>query len=75
MFFNYKLPNNHSPQSGRIRLPKVNYKIYNSALNNKHINITENNQPLKRRHAPTMLVCKIVKTIKKIVKINVRLNI
>jgi hypothetical protein len=35
MFFNYRLPNNH--------------KIYNSALNNKHINIIENNKIVKKK--------------------------
>jgi hypothetical protein len=43
MFFNYRLPNNH--------------KIYNSALNNKHINIIENNKIVKKRKLKYMILC------------------
>ena len=35
MFFNYRLPNNH--------------KLYNSSLNDKHINVIENNKIVKKR--------------------------
>ena len=49
MYFNSRLPNNHSPQSGRIRSPLVNYKFYNSAINDKHINVIENNKIVKKK--------------------------
>ena len=53
IYFNSRLPDNH--------------KIYNSSINNKYINVIEDNQPLLRRHAPAMHVRKIVKKKKSII--------
>ena len=49
IYFNFRLPNNHSPHSGRIRPPKVGYKIYNSSINNKYINVIEDNKIVKKK--------------------------
>lgn len=58
MFFNYKLPNNH--------------KIYNSALNNKHINIIENNKIVKKKKTKVydIMFTPCVKMIESIVVLN-----
>ena len=58
MFFNYKLPNNN--------------KIYNSALNNKHINIIENNKIVKKKKTKVydIMFTPCVKMIESIVVLN-----
>ena len=58
MFFNYRLTNNH--------------KIYNSALNNKHINIIENNKIVKKKKTEVydIMFTPCVKMIESIVVLN-----
>jgi hypothetical protein len=58
MFFNYRLSNNH--------------KIYNSALNNKHINIIENNKIVKKKKTEVydIMFTPCVKMIESIVVLN-----
>ena len=58
MFFNYRLPNNH--------------KLYNSSLNDKHINVIENNKIVKKKKTEVydIMFTPCVKMIESIVVLN-----